>query len=625
MNSNILNTNVIRTRIAELEYKNITVDQIRKIYIEETGKAPPGKITVYKSDDYPVSGKDSGFDGTVIHFYDEATNINTAYTITRGSENKEKGSSIALDWLYNGMGIFVGHNESQYRDAKKFDKSVTEKIKQQTGDNIQLSKYGIGHSLGGNLIQMLQLLNGGFEEVYAINDAPPSAYQLAALDVDYWYLLAKKFNLNSSDFNQIYSIPPSKLKEFTEQYYKEKGKNIHHLTAYEDMLYAASIIRGFIDLGEREFVDTDPEFDGIRTMIDDVSDEDLQKLQVFLAKYAPAYEKNGFDGLLAKMLGITVNQLGDLREAFGEMKDADDSLEHFLAAKKLIPLCLTVSPDVIKQLYKEKGNVLTLMKVAWNIHGEDLNEIDAHLDGMIEDIKTIRETIGQLSELNIFKVSFNPLNYLEDLASIKQAFNTIKKCLTSLFDRFDEIKETVKNIKPKYDKSVHAHGAGTVANALAKEKGLRYVKGEMILTKSGGNGKPIEVNLSSAVTIYQTGIDKYREMEENASQLRTAYDFEYVYDFDQRKSKLMQKIHDMEASPSSYEYLLENENYTVTSISVEEELPGLNSAFHETFEEMFASYEVELEKGKALLQRMKTSITDLFQEDKRIAAIFELR
>ncbi len=75
-NEEILNTDIIRARITGLEYGKISAEEIRRIYTEETGHEPPGEITVYHSEELKAlsekkrASKDSGFDGTVIHFYD---------------------------------------------------------------------------------------------------------------------------------------------------------------------------------------------------------------------------------------------------------------------------------------------------------------------------------------------------------------------------------------------------------------------------------------------------------------------------------------------------------------------------------------------------------------------------
>ena len=55
-----------------MEYKHLTEEEIKRIYIEETGNNPPAQIHVYHSENFKnVNVKDFGFDGTIIHFYDE--------------------------------------------------------------------------------------------------------------------------------------------------------------------------------------------------------------------------------------------------------------------------------------------------------------------------------------------------------------------------------------------------------------------------------------------------------------------------------------------------------------------------------------------------------------------------
>ncbi|SDZ64255.1 hypothetical protein SAMN05421736_12422 [Evansella caseinilytica] len=74
-NEEVLNSDLLRARMMELEYGEVTIEEVKRIYIEETGKAPPGNITIYRSDDFKEELRKgdhySGFDGTVIHFYDE--------------------------------------------------------------------------------------------------------------------------------------------------------------------------------------------------------------------------------------------------------------------------------------------------------------------------------------------------------------------------------------------------------------------------------------------------------------------------------------------------------------------------------------------------------------------------
>ncbi|WP_332832199.1 DUF6792 domain-containing protein [Saccharococcus caldoxylosilyticus] len=135
-----------------------------------TGSEPPARIRVYHSDDFKnLNDIDSGFDGPVIHLYDEEKGINQMYTIARGSEMQENDTWKPLDWAYNAFGIFVGQRRSQYRDTLEFDRKVTQKITEElkrNGQTIELKKIGLGHSLGGNHVQMIQLTEHRFDQVY---------------------------------------------------------------------------------------------------------------------------------------------------------------------------------------------------------------------------------------------------------------------------------------------------------------------------------------------------------------------------------------------------------------------------------------------------------------------------
>nr|WP_175638159.1 DUF6792 domain-containing protein [Metabacillus schmidteae] len=197
-NEELLNTDILRARVMDLEYENLTnkevESEIRRIYYEETGKKLTTNVTIYRSDDILEDQRkneiDSGFDGTIIHFQNEEQKINQSITITRGSELGEKDTWRPIDWTYNLMGIFVGGTDNQYSDAKRFYDDVHSIIQNRNNNLPSLEKYGYGHSLGGNNITILQLMSRDendlrFKDVYAINDAAPSAYQLAVIDNEF--------------------------------------------------------------------------------------------------------------------------------------------------------------------------------------------------------------------------------------------------------------------------------------------------------------------------------------------------------------------------------------------------------------------------------------------------------
>lgn len=634
----IINSDIVRARIAELEYGGggtlITEEDIRRILIEETGIEPPQNIKVYHSKDYKkqyLNGEfDSGFDGTIIHFYDAKKGINQAYTITRGSEHNEKDlkDNAPLDWIYNALGIYTGETTNQYRHASLFNKIVTSEIKSKT--SVELKNIGIGHSLGGNLIQMLHLLNNNlFDNVYAINDAPPSAYQLAKLDRDFYYELANFFEINRRDFYQIYTIPPNDLKAFAESYYKEQGKNIHHLTNEEDMLFAASELRGFLDLGSRTMLDSNPEFESIRERIANLSDEDLYEMQKFLVKYAPAYKAGGYDGLIKAMTGIDLVLLQDLKsewEGFSITDNPVDTLDSAWETMKKFDEMAVSLRDFIEQLPVLAENIPVILSIFTDLTSEEISVIEGELAGMESDVIEIRSMITDLMSMSMMEdlLTLNPFTFYENIKDMTERFEAIHSKINGLMDRFDKIFAAIDRAKLDFGAAVEGHSLQQVSNALAK-KGRRYEGGNLILYKTGADGKKIEVNLSSSVRIYQRGMDSYEAREESLKRYQAAYDAVFLDDFETRKRHLLSQIQDMETNPRAFRSVFNLEDAEISSIQVHEHIPPLPAAFADRLEEAVHHFQYQFDKGRRLVTSIKTSIEKMFDEEKDIAAIFELR
>ncbi|APH05002.1 hypothetical protein A9C19_09715 [Bacillus weihaiensis] len=153
-NKEIINTDILRARIMNLVYENLTKKEIekevRRIYFEEENKELPSKLTVSRSDDvlkeHRKKNNDSGFDGTIIHLHSEGNNINQTITITRGSELGEKDTRKPIDWTYNLMGIYTGGTDNQYQDTRRFYDDVHKIIINKNNDLSKVKKYGLGHS-----------------------------------------------------------------------------------------------------------------------------------------------------------------------------------------------------------------------------------------------------------------------------------------------------------------------------------------------------------------------------------------------------------------------------------------------------------------------------------------------
>ncbi|WP_203289219.1 DUF6792 domain-containing protein [Metabacillus sp. cB07] len=650
-NETVFNKDIIRARLAEREYGGerkipLTEQDVRQIYIEETGKQPPENITIYHSNQYlDTKSIDNGFDGTIIHVFDIEKGINQSYTITRGSENNEGNDNgdRPLDWIYNTLGIFSGIDQSQFRSAEQFDRKVDIEIKKRVElkykrlenrgkvdsiEKVELRKLGIGHSLGGNLIQMLAIIRGNFEKVHAINDAPPSAYQLASIDYNFRRALKKKFNLNNK-FDQIYTIPPKDLKAFAESYYKEQGKNIHHLTNEEDMLFAASELRGFLNLGSRTTLDSDPDFESIRERIANLSDEDLYEMQKFLVKYAPAYKAGGYDGLVKAMTGIDLVLLQDLKsewEGFSITDNPVDTLDSAWETMKKFDEIAVSLRDFIEQLPVLAENIPVILSIFTDLTSEEISVIEGELAGMESDVIEIRSMITDLMSMSTMEdlLTLNPFTFFENIKDIKEQFEAIDSKINGLMDRFDKIFAAIDRAKLDFGAAVEGHSLQQVSNALAK-KGRRYEGGNLILYKTGADGKKIEVNLSSSVRIYQRGMDSYEAREESLKRYQAAYDAVFLDDFETRKRHLLSQIQDMETNPRAFRSVFNLEDSEISSIQVHEHIPPLPPAFADRMEEAVHHFQYQFDKGRRLVTSIKTSIEKMFNEEKDIAAIFELR
>ncbi|ARP41498.1 hypothetical protein GTHT12_03573 [Geobacillus thermodenitrificans] len=635
----VLDTDLLRARIMALEYDHLTEAEIRRIYMEETGKEPPDYIKVYHSDDFK-KGRDFGFDGTIVHFYDEKQGINQKYTITRGSEEHENDTWKPHDWAYNMFGILAGQSDRQYRYALRFDKIVTKKIQEELKRKratIPLETIGMGHSLGGNLSQMLQLIEKRFDHVYVINDdAPPSVYQLSYLDEDFSYDLVETFNLKDKDFNAIYSLPPAELKAFAEEYYKKHvdEHSIHHLTAEEDLLYAVSGVRGFIDIGSRDWINTNDQFTSLKGLIEKIPDQDVKAIQLYFSQYADVYNEKGLDGVVQAMTGVDLEWIEsltqyDVGDYVWNMPDIVEKVsDMFKDMREKIPELL----KHIKILQRHKEAILQAFVDSGFLTMEQKEAISQEVKHIEQDVKKLDQI---LSDVRNNAVWFMALGGLSSGIALFVVFKQIKHYVTDILARLQTINRHMADVREAAVTSVDAHSLHKVINTLARAKGREYDKqGNMILVgwiETEKGTKKIRLNISSAVRLYQKGLRITEEKEAVLRQIKWLYIQEYVEDFEGRKRQLIRKIEDMEQNPSAYQHLLGSfsydaqQVYVLRRIDVHESIPTMDPSIPDAFEGMFASYEQEIAKGRELIANIKQAFEQFFEKDKQLANLFDLR
>ncbi|WP_332650615.1 DUF6792 domain-containing protein [Lysinibacillus sp. 54212] len=619
----VLFSDELRGRIVDLEYGKLTEEAIKRIYFEETGKELTVDIQLYYAKDYSKKldiGK-NGFDGTIVHFFDNGAGINQVYSIARGSEMPEEENWRPEDWMYNTFGIFVGQNQGQYLDAQRFEREVTYLIKKQTEkSNIKLEKIGLGHSLGGNTKQLQQLIDQEFDKVYTINAAQPTVYQLAYVDSGFRKILNENFDLKTRSFIELYTIDPKALVKFAEQYYKDAGDNIYRLVAEEDLLLAVSEnIRGFIKVGHGEPIDTMAGFAGIGNILGEIPDKDIQAIQMYMAKYASQYNKGGFDGAVAAMIGIDLKLIDKILENDGVWDHIKDGPHIIKQAIPMLQNAWKKIPEFQKHLsviHKNLDPILSAMVKHGYVNQNQKEAVLGAVEGIEKDLKDIQDAINKALKPNL-----TGFGYIKDIID---AYKTIKTKWKSITNHLDTIQMSLSDLMEAINKSVHGHEIYNLLEALAADKGKAY-KGKDLIVTVTSKGQKVKINLSSAVRIYTTGMAIYDQKEEVLRRMKSAYEMNYLQDFERRKARLIAEITDMETNYSKYQYLLGHYTYdaymryVLTGINVHEDIPPLSLLFTASFENMFFYYEDEIQKGRQAMANIKKTIEDYFKFDQDLA------
>ncbi|MBU5465515.1 flagellar protein FlgN [Virgibacillus sp. MSJ-26] len=619
-----MSENVFQNRLMQEEYSGLTEKEIRQIYIEETGKQPPESIDIYYSEDYVDKIDSYGFNGTIIHLYDEEQDINQMYTITRGSEASEIDNWRPEDWAYNLMGIFVGQNSDQYEAAKLFDNKVTRIIENKYDDaKNNLNKIGLGHSLGGNLITLIQLTDDIYDDVFTTNAAPPTTFQLANIDVDFLENLSKEYNIDfMNNFNAIYNLNPTELEAFAEEYYKEAGENINHLVMDQDFLNALSVVRGFIEVGNFQRMDAyaDQDVRSLDDLFAELPDGVIKDIQIFFAEnYSDIYNSDGFDGLLQSLTGINpdIIDLMTGTETDKEYKFYEvgyDFVKMINDSIKKVPVAL----EHIKNLYTQARPIINSLVDLGYLDKNEGKLILSELESLENDLTELKDLLNAAKGSQLLPTVFKP-SYLIYA-------NRIKELFASIGDRFNNLSEYTEDIFDLILKNVDAHSLKVVIKALASDLNKSYESGN-VYVHVVIDGEEIKVNLSSLTKVYLEGLTVLESKEFYLSLLKNSYEHEYLDDFPTRKNKIVDKMDDMEANPSHYQqhflgsFTYDTEAYyRLTKINVHDDFPVFpDDSFTAVFDNMFNFIESEISKMRDLLQSIMDGIESLFDKDQELA------
>ncbi|RVT56542.1 DUF6792 domain-containing protein [Niallia taxi] len=629
-NTDLFSDEKVKLRLIQLEYDykddfNVSTEQeleevkkkfevdVRRIFLEETQRELPKNIEIYSSNELIKQNKDldtnitsSGYDGTAIYIEDKSNEINQLHIISQGSQEKE-------DWIYNGFGLFLGIDDSQYEAAKHF----TIEAKEKTNDVKNLKTYAMGHSLANNNQIMLQLIDGEFDGVYGVNGAQVSIDHLLNTDE----VLYRNMSLTFNKYDSLDSVPAEELKAEIIKYYENKGvtAQITQRISWDDPLYGVSGKGDFITFGEIQMTDTNLQVEGIRNIIDSIQDEDVRNVKHYLQKYTDAYQQGGLYGFVKASTGIDIDLIESVMNADG-----------FLAKAGVI---INNKDDLIAMVGKVSNNLPAFL----NVFHQIMDGSDMFIDGLAKNgyldkdsqakVKTELQQVDQ--HVSNIEEQFNQLmQHLED-KEYKKAYDTI----VVIWSEYQAIRDSLVVLQEELEGPLEAiaegHSILPLLNALSALEGISYSNGDICYTGQSSSGEEIKWNISSAVRIYQQGMKIVEDIEESIRTYERIYKNEIEDDFQTKKQRLIYEIHHIEANPSDYlwdfQFLLPN----LGNLGSKIERIDVQESFYTAPLPENSSIVMELRKQatekRHFIEEIRDSIESLFEKEELISQLFDFK
>ncbi|WP_249870809.1 DUF6792 domain-containing protein [Oceanobacillus saliphilus] len=612
MNENLISTNEMRLRLVDLEYKGLNEEDfkrsIKQIYIEEYGTQMNANIVIFQSSTFSKIPdiKDSGYDGTAVHFYSEKEGINELYVISQGTQDMK-------DWEYNIKAMFAGLDYAQARATNLFTVEVKNRIKTKS----ELSVIGLSHSLAHNNNTTAHLLHDTFDKVYSVNGAQTNYYQLYYADTDFAEELNKRFTIPTYDQNAIYNLDPTQLQAFATDYYADKADNIHQIISLDDPLYAVSGARGFFTLGEVEYIDTNPDYPGLREIMDDIPDYVVQDFQGLAIQYTLASKEGGVNAAIYDILGADMNLFSEIdgrwsmaKSYFTKQSEWDTMIRNLndnIPALVSNIQTITSNADVIFGRFQEAGYITGKQK---QLLVTEITKIENELLGIQ---KTIESNVG-IRDMGDFYAQLGGdvgsiLKIIRHMDAIQESLETLNQ---------EEFLEILHRI-------AESHSIQEILESISAGN-KSYIGTDMVLTASKGK-KEIKVNMSAALRMYQKGTGVLQEKEFEIEKFSKAIEMEIMDAYKDERRKVIQKINDMEGNPRLYHNLLAKHGLyptftkRITSIRVHEVLYPLEQA--DLDQELHRLRET-VEKARLQIENYRNAIESLFEEDERIGKQFDL-
>lgn len=209
------------------------------------------------------------------------------------------------------------------------------------------------------------------------------------------------------------------------------------------------------------------------------------------------------------------------------------------------------------------------------------------------------------------------------LKDVGEIVDYVKSILSSLKTLDTETKDALKLI-------VDGHSIVQMLNALSKEKGFSYKGSDIYFTGKSGSGETIQVNLSSAVRIYQNGMKIVEDMEDAISKYQKVYSQEIDEDFIDKKQAIITAIHHMEENPSHYAFDLQFRLAAGFSHTFDKlEKISVHESFHTgalpANDGIVAELKKQTTEKRDFIKNIRESIEKLFEKEEMISQLFDFQ
>ncbi|MFP7285792.1 DUF6792 domain-containing protein [Shouchella clausii] len=503
--SSVFDNEMVQMRITNLEYKfpkmtdEAIIEAVGRIYLEEMGEPLEAKIHIERMENYSFTADAKGT-AIVLADKEDPDEVNEVVFISRGSVSPE-------DWIDNLFGVGVGTGGAQYAENTE---AFLEEVGEKNNIDEEVPIYALAHSKGHNTVSAIQLNKSYFSEVHTFNGAQANAVQQIRYDRDFRRAVEREFNLSRLNTESVHSIPAAELEAFAQEYYKDKGANIHQTRSKSDFLYALDSFPGMFVLGNVATYRTDHENKGFVEAVEAIPQEELQALLHFLAPYGNVYGEEGVAGVM--------------EEAFG------DALAYYRDHPNAEPLDIGAMKTTVAVLVDELGE-------AGYLSEEDARQLKWHLQLILTEVEAIYERIHEGEGLSISRMIEDGLfaGLLYKL-SMEDRIATINK----LFDGIAKAAE-------------EHHSLEALMNEIAE--GKSYKNGDLYLEGSAG-GDEIKLNLSKTLDAYEAVKKVLDQQDTLLERYLAVVEHEYMDFYHHKKKQLAAKMSVMESNYRAYQHLL---------------------------------------------------------------------